>query len=71
MSPFFVWDSGSQPVRVWQPECSIETEVIEMWRTVDTRTLKGLLEAERLHRNGWKIVSVGLYILLFFKPKGK
>lgn len=40
------------------------------YRTVDTSTLKGLQQAERLQRHGWKIVSVGLFLIQFFKSKG-
>jgi len=41
------------------------------YKTVDTRTLKGLKHAERLHQQGWKMISVGLFRIQFFKPKGK
>lgn len=37
------------------------------YKTVDTRTLKGLEEAERLHANGWKIGSSGLDTIQFYK----
>ena len=41
------------------------------YRRVDTSTLEGLKKAERLHRNGWKMDSVGLFIILFSKRKEK
>jgi hypothetical protein len=41
------------------------------YKTVDTSTLKGLKRAERLHQNGWKTASVGLFRIQFFKPKRK
>jgi len=37
------------------------------YKTVDTRTLKGLEEAERLHASGWKIGSTGLTTMQFYK----
>lgn len=37
------------------------------YRTVDTSTLKGLKEAERLHTSGWKTASVGLFTIQFYK----
>ncbi len=37
------------------------------YRTVDTSTLKGLKEAERLHLNGWTQYSVGLFIVKFYR----
>lgn len=37
------------------------------YRIVDTSTLKGLKLAERLHANGWKMESVGLYLIMFSK----
>lgn len=43
------------------------------YRTVDTRTYKGLKTAERLHLNGWRTISVGLFSIQFekaIKPKG-
>ncbi len=39
------------------------------YKTVDTSTLKGLKEAERLHRLGWKIVRAGLFLIYFVKPR--
>ena len=37
------------------------------YKIVDTSTLKGLKEAERLHQNGWKMDRVGLFIIHFSK----
>jgi hypothetical protein len=39
------------------------------YKTVDTSTLKGLKQAERLHQNGWKTIFVGLFLIYFSKPK--
>ena len=41
----------------------------EKWqyRAVDTSTLKGLKQAERLHQASWKIISHGLFIIQFQK----
>lgn len=38
-----------------------------IYKTVDTSTLKGLKEAERLHANGWKTIRAGLFSVLFEK----
>lgn len=35
------------------------------WKTVDTRTTKGLKEAETLQAEGWYIISTGFYSLIF------
>jgi hypothetical protein len=35
------------------------------YKQVDTSTLKGLKEAERLHANGWKIIRTGLFTIQF------
>lgn len=35
------------------------------YKTVDTSTLKGLKQAERLKENGWKVISVGLFNIQF------
>jgi hypothetical protein len=35
------------------------------YRNVDTSTLAGLREAERLHTSGWTTVRVGLFIVMF------
>lgn len=37
------------------------------YRTIDTSTLKGLKQAERLHENGWKIIRTGLFLIWFEK----
>jgi len=37
------------------------------YKTVDTSTLKGLKQAERLHRLGWKTIRVGLFLIYFEK----
>jgi hypothetical protein len=37
------------------------------YKTVDTSTLKGLKQAERLHMNGWKQMRVGLFTVQFIK----
>lgn len=37
------------------------------YKTVDTSTEKGILEAERLMRNGWKIISQGFLLITFEK----
>lgn len=39
----------------------------KQWRTVDTSTLAGLQEAERLHARGWTCYSVGLFLLKFYR----
>jgi hypothetical protein len=39
------------------------------YRTVDTSTLKGLKQAERLHQNGWKMGAQGLFSIQFYKEK--
>ena len=40
------------------------------YKTVDTSTLEGLRQAERLHNTGWSIVRTGLF-LVYFKKGGK
>lgn len=37
------------------------------YKTVDTSTLKGLKQAERLHATGWIMYSVGLFIVKFYR----
>lgn len=37
------------------------------YKTVDTSTLKGLKQAERLHTAGWITYSVGLFIIKFYR----
>jgi len=39
------------------------------YRTVDTHTLAGLKQAERLHRAGWKQTSVSLFTIQFSRRK--
>ena len=39
------------------------------FKIIDTRTIAGLKEAERLKNNGWEIGSVGLYTIEFFRSK--
>lgn len=39
------------------------------YRNVDTSTLQGLQEAERLKANGWVCYRVGLFILSFYRRK--
>ena len=39
------------------------------YKTVDTSTLKGLKQAERLHANGWKMGRVGLFTVQFYRTK--
>jgi len=40
------------------------------YRRIDTSTLEGLKAAERLHARGWRMISVGLFTILFESPKG-
>jgi hypothetical protein len=46
-----------------------ESEALKMrfdYKTVDTSTLEGLKEAERLHQTeGWKIIRTGLFLIQF------
>ena len=37
------------------------------YRTADTSTIAGLRQAERLHAAGWKMGSVGLFRIQFYK----
>lgn len=39
------------------------------YRTIDTATLKGLQEAERLHQTGWEQVRVGPFTTQYRSPK--
>lgn len=41
------------------------------YKRVDTRTLKGLKQAEHLKNSGWKIISVGFYTIDFVKENNK
>ena len=38
-----------------------------IYKTVDTSTLKGLKEAEKLKEKGWKIIRAGLFLIQFEK----
>lgn len=37
------------------------------YRSVDTSTLKGLKQAERLKAHGWIVYRVGLFIIQFYR----
>lgn len=39
------------------------------YRIVNTKTLEGLKEAEKLKRNNWKIINIGLYEIIFEKKE--
>ena len=39
------------------------------YKTVDTRTLKGVREAERLKRQGWTQGSVGFHTIEYYRRK--
>lgn len=39
------------------------------YKTIDTRTEKGLKQAERLQRQGWKDINVGLFSIVFEREK--
>jgi hypothetical protein len=39
------------------------------YKTVDTRTLKGLKEAERLKMNNWEVGSIGFFTIQFYKKE--
>lgn len=39
------------------------------YKTESTHTLAGLRRAERLKANGWKIISSGLFLIQFERPK--
>ncbi len=39
------------------------------FKIVDTTTLKGLKEAEKLHQQGWKQYRVGLFTTTFYRDK--
>lgn len=39
------------------------------YKTVNTRTLKGLKQAERMKKAGWKIGSSGIYTIQFYRTK--
>lgn len=44
---------------------------MQEYRTVDTSTLEGLKQAERLWGSGWKMGRVGLFIIQFHRKKDK
>ncbi len=46
------------------------TKTKTKYKTVDTSTLKGLKQAERLYTNGWKIIRAGLFTIQFVKTGG-
>jgi hypothetical protein len=37
------------------------------YKTIDTRTVEGLKQAERLHEEGWTVGSVGFWTIQFYK----
>ena len=37
------------------------------YKTIDTRTVKGLRQAERLKAKGWKVASVGFHTIMLYK----
>jgi len=39
------------------------------YKSINTKTLKGLKEAEKLQKTGWKIINMGLYIITFENNK--
>lgn len=39
----------------------------KQWKNVDTSTLTGLKQAEKLHAAGWTMYSAGLFILRFYR----
>jgi hypothetical protein len=39
------------------------------YRTVDTSTLAGLKQAERLHANGWTQYGRGLFLVRFYRRR--
>lgn len=39
------------------------------YKQVDTSTLKGLKQAERLKAAGWQIGSTGLFLILFYRRR--
>ena len=41
------------------------------YKTIDTRTIKGIKQAERLQANDWKIIRSGLFSIQFEKKIGK
>ncbi len=43
---------------------------MNQYRTVDTSTIAGIKQAERLQAAGWTMYSVGLYLVKFYR-KGR
>lgn len=41
------------------------------YKTVDTRTIKGIKQAERLQANGWTQGSIGLFSIQFYRKKSR
>lgn len=41
------------------------------YKTVDTRTVQGIRQAERLKENGWRIIRSGLFSIQFEREKKK
>lgn len=41
------------------------------YKTVDTSTIAGIEQAEKLQAAGWVIYRVGLFLLYFHSKKGK
>lgn len=39
------------------------------YKTIDTSTINGIAEAEKLKALGWRIISVGLYTIQFERCK--
>ncbi len=37
------------------------------YKTIDVTTLKGLIQAEKLHMAGWKMARVGMFSIQFYK----
>lgn len=46
-------------------ECRVKKIKHVEYKTVDTKTLKGLRLAERLHDQGWIMVRTGLFLIQF------
>lgn len=49
----------------------IEPRMKTEYKNVDTSTLKGLKQAERLHAQGWVTGRVGLFIIQFYRTVKK
>jgi len=39
------------------------------YKRIDTRTLKGLKQAEKLKKSGWKIANIGFWNIQFYKKQ--